>query len=386
MPSDYGIAMIASAPATPLHITGVDPELNFAGGERQVLGLSEELRRSGHQVSLLCDPRGELWQRAQGAGISCYPLSIRNSVDLPAGLRLRDYLRRHRCDVIHFHTARAHALAPFALGMEVARVVTRRMDYVPNRWLAPWLYNRAVDGVAAISQEVALSLAQAGVRPDRITIVHSGVDCDRFLPPTAAQRASARAALQLNPDEIVIGALGSLEARKGHACLLEAVALLARQGLALKCLVAGHGTLAAGLTAQASAVNLKENFRLVGSFADPLKLLWAIDIFVQPSLKEGLGVALLEAMACGLPVIASRVGGMPEAVEDNRYGRLAPPADAVSLAAAIRELGGARELRQRLGAAARQRVLDRFSMAAMAKGTIDLYLTCLKEGSRPCAA
>src|SRR5689334_16658272 len=108
------------------------------------MGLTLELLRAGHEPELLCDPDGELWRRANQAGILCRPLKIRNSLDVAAGLRLRTLLGRHSYDVIHFHTARAHALTPYAGGGAGAMIVTRRMDYVPNRWFAPWLYNRAV--------------------------------------------------------------------------------------------------------------------------------------------------------------------------------------------------------------------------------------------------
>src|SRR5690348_6484559 len=97
-----------------MRIARVDPERNFGGGEGQVMGLTLELLGAGHQVELLCDPGGELWRRAQQAGIRCRSLSIRNSLDALAGLRLRAMLSRHRYDVVHFHTARAHAMAPFA--------------------------------------------------------------------------------------------------------------------------------------------------------------------------------------------------------------------------------------------------------------------------------
>ena len=97
---------------------------------------------------------------------------------------------------MHFHTARAHALAPYARGRAGALIVTRRMDYVPNRMFAPLLFNRAVDGVAAISNAVAGALVQAGVRRDRIAIIPSGVDCERFAPPVAQLRLEARSAIQ----------------------------------------------------------------------------------------------------------------------------------------------------------------------------------------------
>src|SRR5713101_1050658 len=96
-----------------LRIAGVDPELDFGGGETQVLGLTLELIRKGHRAELICDPDGRLWARAQATGVKCYPLRVRNAIDVAAGLRLRALLGRGNYDVVHFHTARAHALAPY---------------------------------------------------------------------------------------------------------------------------------------------------------------------------------------------------------------------------------------------------------------------------------
>lgn len=359
-----------------MHVVGVDPELGFAGGESQVLGLSLELRAMGLKAELLCDPRGELWRRAQKAGLRCYPLAVRNSIDLPAGLRLRRFLRDHPVDIVHFHTARAHALAPFA-GRARARIVTRRMDYRPNRLTAPWLYNRSVEGVAAISEQVARSLGDGGVRRERIEIIPSGVDCAYFRPPNPQERAAARQALGVGDDELLIGAVGALEPRKGHRYLIDALAILSRRGVVIRALLAGEGSQRPALQAQANAAGVAPQIGLLGRIIDPRALFWAIDVFVHPSVKEGLGVALLEAMACGQAVLASAAGGMPDVVEHQRTGWLIAPGEPQALAQALAELAGSPALRAGLGEAARRRIVERFSLQAMARATLELYQKAL---------
>jgi glycosyltransferase involved in cell wall biosynthesis len=382
--------------SAPLRVLGVDPERRFAGGESQVMGLTLELIRAGHRAELLCDPEGELNRRAQQSGIICRPLRIRNSLDFAAGLRLRKLLWHERYDVVHFHTARAHALAPFARGLVPALVVTRRMDYPPNRLSARWLFNLRVDGVAAISESVADALARSGVNRDRIAIIPSGVDCDRFRPPRDDERRNARAALGLGPGEVAAGAVGMLEPRKGHRFLLEAIALWVTDGgMAagaardepaaggngtgrLRCFIAGEGSLRAALESRVNQLGLDAHVRLTGHLADPRELLWALDIFAMPSLKEGLGVAALEAMACGLPVVASDVGGLREAVEPGRTGLLVTPGEPGALAAALRQLGDAPQRRIAMGEAARLAAVERFGMAVMARRNIELYRACLR--------
>jgi glycosyltransferase involved in cell wall biosynthesis len=375
-----------------MRIAGVDPERNFSGGEAQVMGLTLELRRGGHEVELLCDPDGDLWQRATEAAVVCRPLKIRNSLDAAAGLRLRGLLRRHRYDVLHFHTARAHAMAPYAAGGAAALIVTRRMDYVPNRFFAPSLYNHAVDGVAAISHGVAQALMRAGVAPERITIIPSGVDGTRFMPPSEAMREQARAALGLSANDIAVGTIGALVPRKGHLFLVEAIGIAQRAILHdrasicgnLRCFIAGAGPLQPEIAERIAQHDLAETITLVGRIDDPATLLNGLDIFVMPSLNEGMGVAALEASAAGLPVVASNVGGLPEVVANARSGILVEPRNAEMLAEAIMRLATNRQQRSEMGLEGRKRAVQNWSIEVMARRTMALYETCLSR-LRPAA-
>jgi glycosyltransferase involved in cell wall biosynthesis len=374
------MAGATAAARAPLTIAGVDPERGFSGGQTQVLGLTLAVLRAGHRAELFCDPAGALWRRARAAGVTCRALKIRNSIDVAAGLRLRAMLSAERYDVVHFHTARAHALAPFVRGRGCVSVVTRRMDYVPNRLFAPWLYNRATDAVAAISAGVAQALAQGGVDRRRITIIPSGVDCAWFAPPDDAARARARSSLGLHEDEVAVGALGALTPRKGQRFLLEAIALARRTGAGgplMRCFIAGAGPLHDTLAAQVRELGLAGCVRIMGALDDPRALLWALDIFAMPSINEGLGVAALEAMACGLPVVASAVGGLRELVEHQQTGLLVPLGDAGALAVALERLAASRDPRLAMGVAARKAAVARYGMETMAQRTLELYYACL---------
>jgi glycosyltransferase involved in cell wall biosynthesis len=363
-----------------LRILGVDPELGFAGGETQVLGLTLGLLRGGHHAELACDPRGRLYERARREGITCHPLPIRNALDFAAGIRLRKLLSREHYDIAHFHTSRAHSMAPFARGHARALVVTRRMDYRPNRLFAPFLYNRAVDAVAAISSKVADVLGAAGVAPDHLRIIPSGVDCEHFHPANLSEREGARTRLGIAQSDFLVGTVGMLEERKGHRYLLEAIAILNRtRGAAsrIKCAIAGEGAMRDQLATLTRELGIAGDILFLGMISDSRHLLDALDVFVFPSLKEGLGVALLEAMACGLPVVATRAGGITDIVEDNHSGLLVPLREPGPMADAIASLDEDIIRRSRLGSAGRVRVAENFSMDAMTKNTINLYRACL---------
>lgn len=368
-----------------MRIAGVDPERNFGGGEVQVMGLTLELLRAGNDAELLCDPRGQLWSRAQQAGIGCRPLAISNSLDAAAGLRLRAILNRQHYDVVHFHTARAHAMAPYASRRAGVLVVTRRMDYRPNRLFAPWLYNRAVDRLVAISEAVAQELVHAGVKRQQIEVIPSGVDCSRFAPPSATVRQRAREILGLRPDEVAIGVIGSLVPRKGHRVLIDAMGLVGRDGVQqdgsgrLRCFIAGAGQLHQDLARHIAQNDVSGRVTLLGPLEEPITLLNAVDIFVMPSFNEGLGVAALEAAAAGLPVIASAVGGLREVVEHGRTGLLVKPGEPALLAEAIQQLAADGDRRASMGSESRKRAVRNWSMQLMAKRTLKLYQACLAK-------
>jgi glycosyltransferase involved in cell wall biosynthesis len=364
---------VTSITDPPLSILHVDPERGIGGGEEQVLGLLRHLAGAGQRQTVAAHPDGQLAGRAAALGVAVEPLAIRNHADVLAGRRLAAMIARGRFDVVHFHTARAHAMSAF-LGRSRAavRIVTRRMDYpLAGGWYARRLYNAAVDAVIAISAGVEAALLASGVEAAKIRVIASGVDLDRFTGQDET-RARERARLGIAPAETVVAAIAALEPRKGHAVLLEALALLG--DLPLRVLCAGGGSQAAALAARTAALGVAGRVCWLGHVPDVLPVLAAADVVVMPSLLEGLGVAALEAMAAGRPVIASRVGGLPEAVgADGAAGVLVPPGDPAELAAALRRLAGDPARAVAIGAAGRERARRLFAMSRMADATLALY-------------
>jgi len=328
--------------------------------------LLAELARRGHESRLAAPAGAPLAARARALSVDVVDVPIANDLDLRAVPRLRRLARG--ADVVHFHTARAHALAPWLGGLSVRRVVTRRMDYVPRRgaWTR-YLYNHAVDAVIAISEGVRTALLAADVASDRIRVVPSGVDADAFAAPPGA-RERLRAEWGCGSEDVVVIVVGVLEARKGHAVLFDALRTV-RDVPGLRCVVVGDGALATELRDRARDLPV----RFLGFRSDVAACLAAADVAVLPSLHEGLGIAALESMAAARPLVASRVGGLAEVVGDETSGLLVPPGDAAALGAALARLARDAALRARLGAAGAARVRDSYSTAAMAEGTLACY-------------
>ncbi len=365
------------AHADPLTILHVDAERGFSGGERQVLLLMEGLRARGHASALACPPASRFEGTARARGFETWPVAMRGDLDLVAVARLRGLFERRAPDLVHLHTGRATWLG--GLAARLARrpaITTRRMDRPLARgWKTRLVYGHLVRHAVAISPAVARQLERAGVRPGRTSTIPSAVE---LRPADAAERAAARAALELADGAPVALVLAALVVRKGIDVLLEALAD-ARLG-ALVLLVAGEGPEREALAARARSLGLGPRARFLGRRDDREALLAACDLLCLPSRHEGLGVAALEAMAAGRPVVATNVGGLGEAVVDGRTGLLVPPDDAPALADALARLCADAALRERLGRAGPGRVAEGFRAEQMVAAYEALYRAVLAAG------
>jgi len=364
-----------SGHSRPLKILHIDPERNWGGGEAQVVGLLRCLAAKGHQNDLVAHPNGSLIVKCEGLARRCHEVIIRNDLDLRCVPGLRRLIRAGAYDIVHFHTKRAHALSLWLPRSEPKPkyLVTRRMDYPERRTVyTNHLYNRRVDGVVAISQSIAALLIAAGVDEKKIRVIPSGVDTRQFAHVPSAPRAS-----HCTAGVTVIGCVGILEERKGHRCLLEAAARLKAKGVRLRYRIAGAGPLRQQLERDAASLGLNDDVEFLGFVHDTAAFFADIDLYVMPSLFEGLGVAALEAMAAGRPVIASRVGGLAESVVDDVTGLLVAPGDAAQLADAIEKLHRQPARAAALGRHGRARVQRHFSLEQMALSNEAYYYELL---------
>jgi len=360
-----------------LRILHVDPERQWGGGEVQVLGLTQYLDKAGHVSHVAVHPHGILAQRLHAAGLATRPLSIRNHLGGIAGWRLRRMVRQEGYDLVHFHTARAHALSPWVRGLPIKRVVTRRMDYpIPPGWMSHFLYIQSVDMVVAISSGVRAALRAADILDTHIRLIPSGIDSKQFVP-NSDRRASIRRQYDLTEDAPLVLAVGALVERKSHRTLIDAAARLKQNGILLHYLICGAGPLRAALETQTRALGLNSQVHFAGFCHDLPAHLAAADFFVHTPLWEGLGIAVLEALAAGLPVVASRVGGIPELITDQVTGLLIPPKDASALETALTRYVHNPDWAKTLGQAGQAAAHARFDIGATAQANEALYYELL---------
>lgn len=228
------------------------------------------------------------------------------------------------------------------------------------------------DAVFALTRELRdFHARQAWVAPETIGVIYNGVDTERFAP-NRKSRTAMRAELGLPENSFVIGSVGRLVPIKDHATLLKAAAKLAETGVDVRVLLAGSGPAIENLRRQAGSL-LAGRVYFAGDSDRVPELLNGMDVFVLPSLGEGMSNTLLEAMACGLPVVATNVGGNPEIIENDTNGCLFAPGDFEWLAARLKALASDRELARQMGAAARCRTTETFSLSGMIKNYRDFY-------------
>jgi glycosyltransferase involved in cell wall biosynthesis len=375
------VSAVEKTDAPALDIAHVVENLERGGLERMVIDLVGAQRAAGHRCRVAClfEP-GTLAHELQSQGIEVYACRKRSGFDPGAIARLRAWLRAVPGVVVHTHNASAHYHTVAAsLGLPIARVINTRhgMGAARPASRGEWLYRRAMvrtDVVAAVCEAARARFSQQGVRPRRrLLAVPNGIRVEDFSCASAERRAALRNVLDLATGMRIIGTVGRLNPVKDQTTLLRAFARVHAEFADTALVLVGDGPLRAMLEAQSVALGLGDAVRFLGDRGDVRQLLQAFDMFALTSLSEGYSMALLEACASGLPIVATDVGGNREIVVDGRNGLMVVPADEEAFAGAItallREPGRAAQM----GQAGRDWALREASISTMAARYDALY-------------
>jgi glycosyltransferase involved in cell wall biosynthesis len=355
-----------------MKILHVETGRHLYGGPQQVIYLIRALRGMGHDNTLVCPPGSGIDSAARSAGIPVRNLFCAGDLDLPFAYRLSQYISESKPDIVHCHSRRgADVLGGLAASFaDVPAVVSRRVDNTEMRLVAALRY-RPFRRIIAISEAIAEVLRDRGVEPERLTVIRSAVDVAEFEKPGDCEAFRREFAVPGNA--IVIAAAGQLIPRKGHGYLLQAIAELLPARPNLHLIIFGEGYLGNQLRAQAASLGLGDAVQFAGFREDLDHHVGCFDLFAHPALAEGLGVAALKAAAAGVPVVGFSAGGLVEAVATGTTGLLVPPEDVEALRDAIATLVDDDQLRQRMGAAGRERMQKEFSIVTMARKHVDVY-------------
>jgi glycosyltransferase involved in cell wall biosynthesis len=356
-----------------IRILHVDSERPWRGGQNQILLLMRRQRARGQEPHLAAPREAALLLRAAGEGFPVHPVAMRGTWDVASVLALAAILRSLEPEVVHWHAARAHAIGAMAscLHPRPARVLSRRVVFPVRRSIGSrLLYALPVDRIAAISGAVREALVRSGVDARKIDVVPSGVE--PWPRPDGTRRAELRRRLGCGEGDVAAITVSALAPGKGLEHLLRATAVAAETAPGLRLWIAGEGPLHARLQAKARSLGLEPSVQFLGFRTDIQALLHAADFFCLATRSEGLGSSILEAMSAGLPVVATRVGGVPEIVEEGVTGVLVPASDPAALASAMARMAVDRGLRESMGARGRDRA-SHFSADRTAELTDRVY-------------
>lgn len=366
-----------------MNITHVVENLNRGGLERMVLDLVALQQAGGHRVQVVCVfQAGALAGELEAIGVPLVVCGKRRGIDLRALSRLRRAVRSHATEVLHTHNAVAHYQAVLGtLGQRVPRVLNTRhgMGAGKRSLRRDGLYRAALAGtdvVVTVCEAARRDALRRGLVPAaRSTVVPNGIRVEAFEQGSDAMRDRLRCELGLSSQVRIIGTVGRLNWAKDQRGLISAFARVHAADPATALVLVGKGELLASLQGRARDEGVTDAVHFLGDRNDVRELLQGMDLFVLSSISEGYSMALLEAAASGLPIVATDVGGNGEIVRDGETGRLVPACDPEALSSAIGELlsdpASARELA--LGALAWVRVNG--SLQTMAARYASLYAT-----------
>jgi glycosyltransferase involved in cell wall biosynthesis len=352
------------------------------GAEMLCFEFLKGLDRSRFEAVTCCiDGKGSLGLEIERAGFDVVSLGRMKSRRFEPGTvaAVSRLLKWRQIDIIHtnmYHASLYGRLGAVLLGRERPRIVTAvhslYTERKRHRLFVNRVLNRFTDRIIAVSQAVKDDVVRyEKVSPDMVAVLPLGADFERLDVGLTAEAAKRR--LGLSPSDQVLGTVGRLVEAKGHRYMLQALALLLERGLSFKLLIAGGGRLVEDLRRQAAETGIQDHVLLVGERRDIPEIYRAMDLYVMASVSEAASIALLEAMAVGLPCVVTAVGGMMDLVDGGRCARVIPPADAAALADAIESLHRSPAEGSALGQAARKRARENFGRETLVRGLQTVY-------------
>lgn len=359
----------------------------FFGAENVVVELASSLAASGDSVTIgVFSNRHaggvsscELAVQARARGLKTEVFECGGRVDLRTVAAIRRYCRENGVEVIHSHGYKSNIYSYLANRSLKIRIVTTCHNWI-NTSSKMSLYTRLdkfflkrFDSVVAVSDAVKNELLTAGIEPRNILVIGNGINLEKFREPYA-NKEKVRAALGIPPDAFVAGTVGRLSPEKGHNILLQAASEVLSKKENCYFLFVGDGTQKQNLEEQAMQLGISDRVIFTGKRSDIPEVLSAMDVFVLSSLTEGQPMALLEAMAAGVPAVCTSVGDVPKILRRGQAGLIVPPSDSNALAEAILKVLNDPALASGLSASALRTVKEEFSSGRMAAE----YRACYK--------
>lgn len=360
-----------------MKILHVESGKHFYGGARQVAYIIKGLSELGVSNILACPVDADIAREAAPYA-QVYEMPMKGDADIGLVSRLSAVIRSEKPDIVHLHSRRgADTWGGIAAKLtQTPCILSRRVDNPESRLLVSLKY-RLYDHVITISEAIRQVLLSEGVPPEKVTCVRSAVDPAPYLH--TVNRAAMQEEFGLPDNAFIIGIVAQLIPRKGHAYLIDAIERLSKEYPHIRVLCFGQGPLRSQLETTVRQKGLSGMMQFTGFRTDLPQWLGGLDILAHPADMEGLGVSLLQAAAAAVPVVTTRAGGLPEAIQEEKTGILIEPGDIPALTTALKRLIDDGDLRHTLGSAGRKRIMSDFSVETMARGNLDVYRKVLNH-------
>ena len=347
------------------------------GTERLVVELVKRLAGESTQAVCCLDEAGAWGHDLQRDGVPLTVVGRQPGFHPGLGVRIAAAAAAAQATVLHCHQYSPFVYGALARlrrpGLRVVFTEHGRLSDAPpsskRRMVNPWLA-RVADRIVSVSANLRDHMVQEGFPARRVEVVHNGIDVGPA--PTADERAAARQALGVSHETIVIGTVARLDPVKDYGTLLAALAHPSMAGRPCRLVVIGDGPERARLESRAQELSVTEKVTFLGHRDDARRWLAGVDVYANSSVSEGVSLTILEAMAAGLPVVATDVGGTPEVVTPDS-GELVPARDPAALAGAIARLASDADRRRTLGRQARDRAARQFTIERMVNTYLDMY-------------
>ncbi len=364
-----------------VRILHTESSCGWGGQEIRILTEMEGMSERGYEMHLLCPEESIIYGVAQknNLPVTAIPIARKN---LRGMFALRKWLRQNRVDVIITHSSTDSWLSAVACKtmLRPPRIIRLRhvSAAIPNNFPTRWLYNNACEHIVTTGECIRNQLIKDNAfAPQRITSIPTGLDLQKFSP---GNKESARKQLNLPDAKHIIGIIATLRSWKGHCHLIEAFSRLIKQHKNLHLLIVGEGPVREPVETLVADFNLKEEVTFAGNQENTVPWFQSIDTFVLPSYaNEGVPQALMQAMACGLPVIGGAVGGLPETIEEGKTGLLFPPKDVSALVDAIEKLLADPPLAKQMGEAGYDTARKKFGIDIMLDKTCQVIDNAMKS-------
>ncbi|MFM1745986.1 MAG: hypothetical protein RLZZ630_1923 [Bacteroidota bacterium] len=365
-----------------MNVLHVSTPSSWRGGEQQVAYLVEELQAEGIRQWVLTPEGSELSRRINIAHEQICLFTKRGLLNLALAAKIVGLCRKQSIDLIHTHDSQAHSAAVVSaavFGIRCPVVVSRRVDFpVSSNPFSRWKYNHpAVSRILCVSEEIKRITKPAIRNTSVLEVVHSGIDLERYARPVE-QAFDLRRELGLDPNTPLVGNLSALADHKDYPTWIRTARRLSRLDPNMRFIIAGTGPDEQLIRDQILQAGLQDTVFLLGFRKDVERLMQSLDLFLITSKTEGLGTIVLEALAAGVPVVATRAGGIPEMIIDGETGLLAPIGDDNTLAQSVLRIFTDTALRETLVAGGRKKAAT-FSFRNTAAKTLQAYRAVLTE-------